>query len=442
MLRHPAACLLALALLLPCWRLAHSADTAGRIEFVEGDVRIVAPDRKERRAVKGEPVRVAETIVSGQDGEVHVRMDDSGYLAVRPGTRLVITDYRARGDAEDRSVLKLLVGTFRSITGWIPRVAPRNYRIEALTATIGVRGTDHEPFVVEKGSPQGLAGLYDKVNYGTTFIDHPSGSIDILQGQAGYAPEEEKGKVRVLEYLPDFFRATRNEQLLEGRHKSIQEQLDQRLEERRQEVRKAEEQKAPEKETSAKARELPPEGGGAGAGGGTGLPDVPSVPGLPGVGTAGAAAAGAAGAAVSGGGAAAGAAQSAVTGAGEAARAAVGTPPAPVVTRGGGEATPAAAAPAAKEASPKAAPPSRPTDGRRPPGPRGAEAGAAALPKARPADSAVPEDRATTLNEKRRKLLEDRRTQYEIDRDTSQNRDPDREREPDRLEAKRRREAR
>ena len=221
--------------LLLAWGLGQAADLAGRVEFIEGDVRFVTPTQPPRRPVKGDRLFASDTVATGRDGEVHLQMEDGGYLAVRPNTRLTMVEYRARGDAEDRSLVRLLVGTFRSITGWIPRVAPANYRVQGFTATIGVRGTDHEPFAVEPGGSI-EAGLYDKVNIGATFIDHASGRIDILQDQTGYAPPDDKGKAGLLQYVPGIFQATRNEGLLAGRHQAVQDQIDQRLDARRREL--------------------------------------------------------------------------------------------------------------------------------------------------------------------------------------------------------------
>ena len=55
-------------------------------------------------------------------------------------------DYDVAGAASDnRSALSLLKGAMRAITGYIGRSNRDGYRIETPTATIGIRGTDHEP---------------------------------------------------------------------------------------------------------------------------------------------------------------------------------------------------------------------------------------------------------------------------------------------------------
>lgn len=490
--------------LLLAWGLGRGADLAGRVEFIEGDVRFVTPTQPPRRPVKGDRLFASDTVTTGRDGEVHLQMDDGGYLAVRPNTRLTVVEYRARGDAEDRSLIRLVVGTFRSITGWIPRVAPANYRVQGFTATIGVRGTDHEPFAVDPGGSI-EAGLYDKVNVGATFIDHASGRIDILQDQAGYAPPDDNGKAGLLQYVPGIFQATRNEGLFAGRHQAVQDQLNQRLDGRRRELNESQPRQEPQKQDptgkgtqpqsqvdtpksdlSNNLRQGPdpdvgnvlgdtPQGQGLSNMPGTPLSSVPGTP--PPASVAPPSAPSSPAAASTGGGTAAtakGAAAAGAKGVAASATSAVSGVSVPVVslpTMPGVGAAPAVPAPlvpnayavAAPAAATVAAPPSAREQGGQPatqakpaqpppqtqagrtPGPRGvdsAPAGAAAVPAARPAPAPSALDRSTTLKDLRQRQLEDRRSRYEINRDVDLSRDQDSVRDLERQDARRLREQR
>ncbi|MFN0038843.1 MAG: FecR domain-containing protein [Burkholderiales bacterium] len=201
--------------------------------FVTGDVWLVDASRKSRRPALGAHLYVHDTIFTGKDGEVHLDMEDGAYLAVRSNTLLKVKEYRAQGDKNDRGVLNLLKGTFRSFTGWIARSSPKAYRVETVTATIGVRGTDHEPLLLLEEISIGKPGTYDKVNEGVTFIDHPSGQVEVKANQAGFAPLSRSDKAVLLQFIPEFFRSSVNEGLLSGRHKIVQDNLEQRLETRR-----------------------------------------------------------------------------------------------------------------------------------------------------------------------------------------------------------------
>jgi hypothetical protein len=213
--------------------LPRTSDAAGKVDLVEGDVRIYDTTKKPRIIKVGDGIAEGESIVTGGDGELHMKMADGGYIAVRPNTKMRIAAFRAQGDDNDKGVFGLLVGSFRSITGWIGKYNSRNYRINTPTATIGVRGTDHEPMVIPEGSQEGEAGTYDKVNIGGSFIQTTHGRVDVGERQAAFAPHAGTVAPRVLGSIPRFFQATRNEHLLEPRHEAIQRSLDKGRDERR-----------------------------------------------------------------------------------------------------------------------------------------------------------------------------------------------------------------
>jgi len=326
-------------------------------------------------------------------------MEDGGYLAVRSNSRVRVKEYRAKGDGEDHSVLQLLVGSLRAFTGWIPRLSPKSYRIETLTATIGVRGTDHEPYFIPVGSDVGIPGTYDRVNVGSIFIETPEGTVDVVdRDRAGFAPFGKSSKPTLLDRVPDFFKGSLNEKLLDGRHQKVLDKLEEKLKLRR-----------------GGSRPEGLEGGDAAGGTAVGVPDVPlpilPPPILPG-----------------GGG--------------------VGVPGLPSTGIG---ATPLEAPPAAPTAPPappvvdkpssSAPPAARPRDGRALPGrPRGVpESG---QPSARPQEDATAKDRATRLQEQRLKELKDREIRYEIERERELLRDLGRESDPEERALKRNRERR
>ncbi|HXA48414.1 MAG TPA: hypothetical protein VNW52_12340, partial [Burkholderiaceae bacterium] len=78
-------------------------------------------------------------------------------------------------------------------------------------ATIGIRGTDHEPVVVVE-PPAGTvvnnpAGTYDKVNVGATSLTTQAGTAIIGPNQVGYAASPTQAPV-LLPRLPNFYQAT------------------------------------------------------------------------------------------------------------------------------------------------------------------------------------------------------------------------------------------
>ena len=205
---------------------------AGKVDLIDGDVRFFDKDNRMRRPKPGEAIHQGESIFTGADGEVHFNMEDGGYIGVRPNTSMRINEFKAEGGAEDRSVIGLLEGSFRSVTGWIGRLGSRNYKVVTPTATIGVRGTEHEPLVIPEGSALGEPGTYDRVHIGETVIETPQGAATVRPNQAGFVPHRGVARPSVLSRVPDFFRPTRNEGRFKGLHGRVGQQLEMRREER------------------------------------------------------------------------------------------------------------------------------------------------------------------------------------------------------------------
>ena len=232
-------------LLLACALPAFAARTYGTVEFTEGDATIVDAAGKSRPARLGTTIFEGETIVTGNDGEIHARTADHGLLALRSNTSVKVDEYRAQADAEDKTVLALLKGTFRSITGWIGKANPKAYRVRTTVATIGIRGTDHEPmFIVPGPGAPGLPGTYDKVNSGGTYIENKSGRVNVQPNHAGFAPHDGTAP-RVLDKVPEFFKPTRNEGRIAARKAELEKEIEQaRLERQKAAAAEAEKEKA------------------------------------------------------------------------------------------------------------------------------------------------------------------------------------------------------
>jgi FecR protein len=152
-----------------------SAFAAGNVDTARGEVSVLSRDGAPRGVAKGDRISEGETILTGPDGELLLTTDDSGVLAIRPRSRLTIDTYKVNGNDKDSVVLNLLRGGLRSVTGWISKTAPKNYRVTTNTATVGIRGTDHEVAIVEEGDN---SGTWNKVTEGGTVLSSNNGSIE------------------------------------------------------------------------------------------------------------------------------------------------------------------------------------------------------------------------------------------------------------------------
>ncbi len=212
-----------LAMFLACAASCTAHAQAGRVQFASGDVRLVLQDGTSRPAQKADPVSVGDTIVTGANSVAQLKMADDGLIAVRPDTQLRVDTftYSGREDGTERSVLGLLKGGFRTLTGAIGRTNKTNYLVRTPNATIGIRGTDHEPLFIPAPGPGevpiGTPGTYNKVNVGETFIESSGQRIELGANQAGFASLQAGTPPVRLDRVPGFMRATPVQQGRDGR---------------------------------------------------------------------------------------------------------------------------------------------------------------------------------------------------------------------------------
>ena len=171
----------------------------------------------ERKLREGDPVFIGERVSAAPSAEAVLKTDDAGMVAIRPGAEFVAERFAAHGESSDSFTMRLITGSLRVITGWIGRTNQAGNRIVTPTATIGIRGTDHEPYVLAKdlaGAKGYRAGTYDKVNRGTTMLEAAGQSLDIDAGKVGFARAASGKKERalmtlllpvLLEKVPDFY---------------------------------------------------------------------------------------------------------------------------------------------------------------------------------------------------------------------------------------------
>lgn len=202
---------LVVAALLCCAPLTWAQQSAAKVMAVAGSAKAIDPQGHERALAKGADLYAGDKIVTADGALVQMRLNDGGYMSVRAGTELVIDRFvHDEKNASNSSFLvSLLRGGFRSITGLIGRTNPSGYQIRSATATVGIRGTDHEPMVIlDTPGMQALGapGLYDKVNDGETFITNKGGVLSLKRGDVGFAPLAGETPPQVLLKVPDFYK--------------------------------------------------------------------------------------------------------------------------------------------------------------------------------------------------------------------------------------------
>lgn len=212
---------------------------AGRVDSVSGSV-MVGKGAQARILRASDQIIEGDLLTTDKDSWALLEMIDGATLTVRPQTQLRIDSYvysesQASGN---KSFLSLFQGAFRAVTGAIGAVNPRGYIISTPTATIGIRGTDHETAHYPPGmaGPGDEPGTYDKVNAGETFIRTPQGrEVRVRPGRVGFAHLNAKQGPRLLASIPGFYRRHAElDRRLGERIRAIRERHDRVFKRRRQ----------------------------------------------------------------------------------------------------------------------------------------------------------------------------------------------------------------
>ncbi|MBI5436411.1 MAG: FecR domain-containing protein [Nitrosomonadales bacterium] len=121
---------------------AVQAEAVGRVLIAVGDTTALRNGVVVKLA-RGAEVQSGDTLRVGEASNMQVRFTDEGITALRSNSSLRIDDYGFENKpGADKSFFSLLKGGMRAITGLIGRDSRNNYAVKALTATIGIRGTN------------------------------------------------------------------------------------------------------------------------------------------------------------------------------------------------------------------------------------------------------------------------------------------------------------
>ena len=146
---------------------AHAAAPAAEVTMAVGLNTATAPGGAMRELKRGDGVFVQETLGTGPNSYLNIRLTDGSFVLLRPASRFVIDKYTyvaadraadaaparanapaprvpAAPDAPKSGVLmRLMRGGFRAVSGAIGHRDPDAYQVNTPIATIGIRGTDY-----------------------------------------------------------------------------------------------------------------------------------------------------------------------------------------------------------------------------------------------------------------------------------------------------------
>jgi len=212
---------------------AYSVELFGTVDALSGSANVEDQSGKSSAVTVGLSIYEGQTITSGPEGEVHLVTEDGGIIALRPNTVFRVDEYKAEGGSSDKMFMSLLKGAVRSITGWVGKYNNAAYRITTPTATIGIRGTDHETTVIDNGNGD-EPGTYDNVNEGSTVLKTPQGVAEVTPGKFAFAPKGRAVAPVFLAQRPHFLamRSLKIEERIQPRKEYLRTRLENMREER------------------------------------------------------------------------------------------------------------------------------------------------------------------------------------------------------------------
>ena len=163
----------------------------GRTLDAQGQVVAINPHDQKSVLKTGHLVHEGDKIVTGDGASAKMVMSDGAVLFIRSNSELVIEDYvYDQRTKEGKSILNLLTGGLRTVTGAIAKNRNNDYLVRTHIMTIGVRGTDYAVRVcgtndcTQNGSdiPVG-EGVYVGVIKGVVDVNNQAGGTRLKKGQ-------------------------------------------------------------------------------------------------------------------------------------------------------------------------------------------------------------------------------------------------------------------
>ena len=163
----------------------------GIVSESEGSVIAVDIRKVSRKLSMGKPVFLGDKVITGEKGYVRLRMIDDAVLDIRCFSIMVIEEY-ALNTQNRKSILNLLQGSLKKVTGKIGKMTEDIYELRTPVASVGVRGTEYALRVFQSkgcgGTMDADDGFYLEVIKGLVDVHNEAGREVVAKGETAYVP--------------------------------------------------------------------------------------------------------------------------------------------------------------------------------------------------------------------------------------------------------------
>lgn len=164
----------------------------GFVRDLRGDAWAVNFQGARRTLRVGDSIHVADEVVTARDAKIDISAEDDAEIVLRADTSLRFVAYRYRDQGASESVMELLRGGMRTITGRIGRGSPSRYRLVTRMATIGIRGTEYGVRLCKRGECL--------VSEGLSVTAAPGLYVAVLQGEIELRTRPSKQRLATGDY--------------------------------------------------------------------------------------------------------------------------------------------------------------------------------------------------------------------------------------------------
>jgi len=195
--------------------LSKKIHAVGQVIKQRGKTFVISKKNKKRKVDVGSEIFVGDRVFTGVQGFIRLNMIDNAKIDLRCNSEMLIEDYQLlRGG--NRSVIYLIKGSVKKITGKIGKMAEDIYEMRTPLATVGVRGTEYAIRVLQQHGCDGSLdvnskGLFVKVNRGVIDVKNKKEKVEINVGEAVHL-ENENSDLKNIEVVQGVFESAEAEQ--------------------------------------------------------------------------------------------------------------------------------------------------------------------------------------------------------------------------------------
>jgi hypothetical protein len=195
---------------------ASDSEVVARVAALNGEASATGGAAGVRALKAGSPIYEGDVIETRARSHAVLVFADQGRVTVQPETRFAVERFRyaAARPEQGSSVVRILKGGVRALTGLIGRRNPQGYQVQTVTATIGIRGTGFDAYCsgncetgAQSSKPAGPqdGGLFVSTWQDQVFIMNASGTYPVGEGEIFYVASPDAPPIPLSE-LPPFMR--------------------------------------------------------------------------------------------------------------------------------------------------------------------------------------------------------------------------------------------